>query len=439
MAAPSRCGRSTRRMAEAPTTSDHNSVDRVVDHLFRHTAGDIVAVLTRIFGIDRLAMVEDVVQDALIAALKNWPYNGIPDNPGGWLITAARNRALDLIRREKSLAEKQPDIARQLYHSLQDTISDRDPHGLADDQLRLMFACCHPSLPADSRVMIVLKLLCGFSVAEIARAFLSSEAAVAQRIVRAKRTLREHDEQFMNLEHKEITSRLDSVLQALYLMFNEGYSVTEGENLVRFDLVGEALRLSAAVAAHEAGARPDVFALIALMSLQAARLPARVDADGNLVLLADQDRARWDRQLIARGMHYLERAADGERVTRYHLEAGIAACHMAAPSYEKTDWEQILAYYELLAQQDSSPVIMLNRAVAVAELRGAERGLEELDRLAGEPKLEGYYLYHATRAELLTRLGQSTNALDSYRTALSLTGSAPERRFLEQRIADHTA
>jgi RNA polymerase sigma-70 factor (ECF subfamily) len=418
-----------------PRPQPTERVNELVGHLFRHKSGEIVATLVRLFGIDRLELVEDVVQEALLTGLKNWSFKGIPDNPAGWIVTAARNRALDIIRRDKLLAAREKEIVSQLYVSEYDNISEPGGQSICDDQLALIFACCTPELSHDSQVALVLKLLAGLSVTEIAKAFLTSESVIAQRLVRAKRVLRCRSAAIKIPEDKELEHRLKSVHQILYLMFNEGYNAHAGDDLVRHDLVGEALRLTNILVNHHLGDTPGSFALMALMCLQASRIPARVDQEGNLVLLSRQDRSLWDKKLICDGMHFLDRAAQGDTLSAFHLEAGIAGCHATAPDYSATDWKQIVFYYDALLERQRSPVLALNRAIALSMSGSIERALAELEQLADDPKLAGYYLYHASRAELFTRAGQHADARRAYLTALKLTESAPEQRFLRAQIA----
>ena len=420
-------------MTTQPNNRSTGDPAALVDHLFRTKSGELVARLTSIFGLRRLDLAEDVVQEALLSALKHWSYYGIPESPVGWLITAARNKALDHLRREKTFAQKTEDIAEAIRTALPEKPESGFAHEIADSQLRLMFVLCDPSLTPASQQALILKTLGGFSVAEIARAFLAKEPTIAQRLVRARKTLADQQISF-EIPADQLDSRLETVLQVIYLLFNEGYNAYEGDNLVRFELVNEALRYCSLLVNHPLGEKPKCFALMSLLSLQASRLPSRVDAESNLVLLADQDRTKWDQRLIAQGFHYLEKAASGEEVTTYHLEAGIAACHAMAKDYDSTDWPQILEYYNRLVDLLDSPVIALNRAVAIAMVDSPQAGLAALDNLADNTHLQQYYLLYATRGELLQRLGQSTAAIESYRTALSLTQSTPERRFLEHRI-----
>ena len=407
-------------------------VDGLVDHLFRHQYGRLVSTLTRIFGIEHLDLVEDVVQETLLRALRQWPFHEVPDNPAGWLYRAAKNQAVDALRREASFRAKAPQIAEAL-RQWGDAEGGRGSPRLADDALGMIFACCHPALERESRIALTLKTLGGFGVSEIARAFLSTDATIAQRLVRAKRKLRAERIRLEVPEEREIGERLPSVLEVLYLMFNEGYAAHRGEDLVRFDLCEEALRLGTLVVEHPAGDRPAAHALLALMWLQASRLPARQSAGGELVLLADQDRSLWDPRCIRRGVGHLARAGAGGELTRYHLEAGIAACHALAPSHEATDWRRIVELYDLLLEAHASPVVALNRAVALAMLEGPDRGIRELGEV--EPALRGYHLFHATLGDFHARAGNSAAARAAYDRALELACTEPERRFLESRRA----
>jgi RNA polymerase sigma factor (sigma-70 family) len=405
------------------------------EHLFRHQAGQIVASLTRILGWQHVALAEDVVQDTLLKAMRHWPVRGVPDNPKAWLLVTARNRAIDLLRRESNLADKVDEIGRWVDTSDRDKGEVTFARELDDDQLRMIFACSTPALSQDSQVALTLKILCGLSVDEIARAFFAKPATIAQRIVRAQRTLREADKAIAVPEPSELPSRLRAVYDVIYLLFNEGYSAYEGENLVRYELIEEAIRLGELLAANPVGDLPETHALLALMYLQASRLPSRVDADSNLVLLRDQDRTRWDRHLISRGMAHLEQSAHGDEMTAYHLEAGIAAEHAMARSYDQTNWGRIRQYYDELVRRNPSAVLLLNRAVAVAECDGVEAGLAEIQQLAELPVMKRYYLYHATAGEFHTRAGHTDLARDHFRRAAELATCEPERRFLQGRVA----
>ncbi|HEX6163180.1 MAG TPA: sigma-70 family RNA polymerase sigma factor [Vicinamibacterales bacterium] len=410
----------------------------IVDHLFRKQAGQMIATLTRTLGPRHLSLAEDAVQDALMTAMQQWPFRGVPDHPEAWLFQVARNRALDRLRHGKMAAGKEPDIARAstaVESPAAPPLLRGELPPVEDDQLGLLFLTCHPSLTADARVALALKLVGGFSVREIARAFLSQESAIAQRLVRAKRALRDSQASFGMPDPAHLPERLDSVLDTLYLMFNEGYAATSGDHMIRDDVAGEAIRLARMVAMHPAIAAPRAWALLALMLLHAARFPARVDSDGTLFLLREQDRRKWDASLIAAGMRALDRASAGDRVTAFHLEAGIAACHAAAGSWESTDWAQIVALYDELLALTHSPVVAMNRAVAISRLDGALSGLAALDAIDNLAVLDGYPLLPAIQAELWREAGDTDRAIECYRAALGLARSAPEQRWLTSRLS----
>lgn len=415
-------------------------VTGLTEHLFRHEAGKIVSILTGIFGIERLQWVEDVVQEAMVRALQTWPYYGVPKNPAAWLTQSAKNLALDWIRRERVFQAKQP----QIQTLIELGAGNGDPSGtqafegeIRDNPLRLMFACCHPLIPLEAQAALALKTLCGFSPAEIARAFLTTEAAINKRLTRARQRIRELRVPFEIPSGPELGPRLEGVLQTIYLLFNEGYKASSGDRLIREDLCREAIRLATLLADNPAGDKPRVHALTALMYLNGARLPARVDASGNLLLLRDQDRSRWDRTLIARGMYHLARSASGEDLSEFHLQAGIAACHCAAPDYKSTDWRRILSLYDHLVRIDPSPVVALNRAVAVAEVDGPAAGLEAIRSIRNRQTIESYYLLHVVTGELEARLGHYPSAVCHLRKALELTDTAAERTFLSGRIREY--
>jgi RNA polymerase sigma factor (sigma-70 family) len=407
-------------------------VSGLVDHLFRREAGRMVAALTRAFGPENLDLAEDVVQEALIQALRTWPFRGVPDNPSGWLVQVAKNRALDLLRRNANLASKEEAI-RGWVESLSPT-SEPDPEDGLDDQLRMIFICCQPAVPKEARVALTLKTVGGFGVPEIARAFLAKEATIAQRLVRAKHKIREIRPAFAVPPPAELPEALDAVLEVLYALFNEGHTAGRGEELVRRDVCLEAIRLARLVAEHPALDTPKAHALAALLLLQGARLDTRVDADGNLLLLEDQDRSRWDRGMLAAGFTHLERSSEGDELSVYHLEAGIAACHATAATWEATDWPHILRLYDALLERKPSPVVALNRAVALALVEGPRAGLAALEPLREDAALTGYLPLRATLGELLTRAGDTEEAVVAFREALELESPEPVRRSLEKRL-----
>ena len=409
----------------------------LVDHLFRHQAGQMVAWLTRIFGPAHLELVEEVVQDALVKALQQWPFSGVPDNPAGWLFAVARNGALDVLRRSTAFSDRAPAIAAELQARA--SPETQMPDGVNDDELRMVFMCCHPELPRDGQVALSLKTVCGFSTAEIARAFLTSEATVAQRIVRAKRTVRDKRIPFDLPRASLLVERLESVLEVIYLMFNEGYAAHAGEALVRRDLCREAIRLGRLVATSPLTGGPSAHALTALMALHAARIPARLSPSGEMVLLEDQDRSLWDGQLIAMGFAHFERSISGLDRTVYHLQAAIAAIHAAACSYEDTDWKRMLDTYDELLTLNPSPVVALNRAVVQARVEGAAAALRAVARLEAEPALADYYLVPSVRGALLKEAGDHAGAALAFEEALRRRCSEPEKRFLLRRLSDSRA
>ncbi len=412
-------------------------VHQLVEHLFRHQAGRITATLTKILGVAQLELAEDVVQETLLKALRHWPFHGVPHNPAGWILQTAKNLALDVLRREAIFRGKEEQIRAQLEQDMRlAEVAEDEAHAseFKSDQLRMMFACCHPSLGREAQVALTLKTLSGFSVREIARAFLAEEATIAQRLVRAKRKLREEMAALPVPEGKELHERLHAVLEVLYLLFNEGYNAHEGEDLIRQDLCFEALRLTELLAEHPLIQHPKVHALLALMWFQASRLPGRVDAEGDLLLLAGQDRAQWDQSMIRRGFHHLERAGQGEELTEYHLEAGIASCHAMAASYEETEWPLILSYYDQLVAMNHSPVVALNRAVALAMVEGPQAGMRALEKIPRLPPMKSYYLLPATLAEFHIQMNDFEKAGDCYQQALELVRSEPERRFLTRKL-----
>jgi RNA polymerase sigma-70 factor (ECF subfamily) len=408
------------------------------EHLFRRQAGRMVAALTRVFGVHNLALAEDVVQDALCRALEVWKLRGVPDNPSAWLMATAKNRALDVVRRERTARTFAPELGRLLESewTVAPVMAEAmDPDALRDDELRMMFSCCHPRLPEEAQVALVLHILCGFGVGEIAAAFLSKEAAIQKRIARGKKVLAGSRTLFDLAPGEDFAARLDAVQRALYLLFNEGYHGATA-TAVRADLCEEAMRLVALLLGHAPAATPATHALAALMCLHAARLPARVDEAGALIPLLQQDRSRWDERRVAEGEKLLELAGTGDVVTEYHVEAAIAWVRAAARSPGETRWDQIVALYDTLYAIRPSPVVALQRALAVGQLEGPERGLEALHSIPQKERLESYPFYFAALGELELRRGQAAPAEESFRAALRLARNDMERAFLEGRIAE---
>jgi RNA polymerase sigma-70 factor (ECF subfamily) len=403
----------------------------LVDHLFRHSAGQMVATLTRVFGPENVSLAEEVVQDALVTALQQWPLRGVPENPAAWLYQVARNRALDQVRRKN----KEPEIIAALSGA-PPTPAAFFAHELQDDQLQMMLMCCHPAIPEDSRIALTLKTVGGFSIEEIARAFLAKPETIAQRVVRAKRLIREEKIPFEMPARDELHPRLDSLLKVLYLMFNEGYSAHSGEDLIRGDLCTEAIRLTRIVADHPVAGAPAASALLALMLLQAARLPARVDAAGELMILSEQNRSLWDGALLTEGMRRLDVAASGDCITTYHLEAAIAACHAGAASFEETDWQRVVDLYDELLATQSSSVVELNRAIAIAMRDGPQSGIAAIESIESGKTLRDYLPLSTALGELCLRAGDRERAAAHFRRALELPGTTPEKRFLMRKLEE---
>jgi len=410
-------------------------VSQVVEHLFRHEWGKMVAILTRIFGVENLTLAEDVVQEALSRALQTWPFYGVPENPAAWIMRASRNLALDVVRRQKVFREKEAEIVHLMDRpqTAPDAAIFSDQE-IADDRLRMMFVCCHPVVPAEAQIALALKTLCGFSISEISRAFLTTDAAIAKRLTRAKQQIRDAKIAFEIPAGEELIRRLDTVLQSLYLLFNEGYKASSGEKLVREEICEEAIRLTSLLAEHAAGNRPKTHALLALMLLNSARIPSRVDVDGNLLRLQDQDRSLWVRSMIARGMLHLAHSAEGNEITEYHVQAGISACHCEAPNYESTNWRCILSLYDQLMKFDNSPVVALNRAVAVANVHGPKAGLEAVAAIENRDKLDSYYLLYAVLGEFESQMNDPLAAAGYFRKSLKLAEMKSEQAFLSKRL-----
>ncbi len=433
-------------MGDVVSIVPETQVRTVVDHLFRNQAGQMVSTLTRVFGSQHLELAEAVVQEALIQAMQTWPFKGVPDNPAGWIVQVAKNKALDHIRHDRFLIDKEEEVRVAFDHlssagvqassfSIEDAVERHFDRVLRDDQLRMMFVCCHPVLSRESRLALTLKTLCGFGVTEIARAFLTPVETIEQRLVRAKRKIRDERVPFEIPEPRELAGRLDSVLEAIYLLFNEGYAASEGDRLIRRDLCEQAIRLAGLLASSgPGGTHPKTHALLALLQLQASRLDARLDAQGDILLLEEQDRSRWNHRLIRLGLESLDRSAEGDELTDYHLQASIAARHAVAPSFEQTDWAGILSDYDELLLRNHTPVVALNRAVALMMVEGAEAAITEVEAIRNLPPMHRYYLLPATLAEMYRRAGRMEDALREYQQALTLVATRPERRFLEGKM-----
>jgi RNA polymerase sigma-70 factor (ECF subfamily) len=407
--------------------NSETEVSHLVAHLFRNEAGKMVSSLIHTLGLENLELAEDAVQDALLKAMRNWPFAGIPQNPSAWLMHVARNYALDVVRRAWNFHTKENEIALLLESQagrgprFDQTYFDDE---IRDNQLRMMFACCHPVLLQETQVALTLKTLCGFGEQEIAATFLISNAAVAKRLVRARRAIREAAIALEIPAGEELSQRFDAVLQTLYLLFNEGYKASHGDELVRKELCQEAIRLI------------TLLVLLALMLFNAARLSSRADTAGNILLLAQQDRSLWDKTMIGRGLFHLNLSAAGEEISEFHLQAGIASCHCTARSYEGTDWTRILCLYDLLIKINRSPVIALNRAVAISHVHGPAAASAAIEAIPEKRLLENYYLFHAIAAQIHLELNDLEFATREFQRARELTGSNSERAFLEKRLKE---
>jgi RNA polymerase sigma factor (sigma-70 family) len=410
---------------------------RTIEAVWRIESARLIAGLARI--VRDVGLAEERAQDALVAALEQWPESGVPDNPGAWLMATAKHRAIDRLRRDERLQRKHAELGRELEGRQQNAEADLDgaiDDDIGDDLLRLVFTACHPVLSTEARVALTLRLLGGLKTEEIARAFLVPEPTVAQRIVRAKRTLAETHVPFEVPGKDELPDRLSSVLEVIYLVFNEGYAATAGDDWMRPALCEDALRLGR-ILAELVPKESEVHGLVALMEIQASRSRARIGPSGEPVLLLDQDRGRWDQLLIRRGLAALERAGElGGGLGEYALQAAIAACHAQARTAEETDWERIAALYDALAQLAPSPVVELNRAVAVAMAFGPAAGLELVDELSSEPSLENYHLFPSVRGDLLAKLGRFDQARPEFERAAALTANARVRELLLERAAE---
>jgi predicted RNA polymerase sigma factor len=407
------------------------------DHLFRRESGRMVAALTRIFGVHNLPLVEDVVQDSFYRALEVWKLRGVPENPSAWLMATAKNRALDILRKERTAAKYAPALGKMLESewTLSTTVAEIfEPQVIQDDVLRMIFTCCQPSIPEVARIALVLNLVCGFSVHETASAFLSSEVAMEKRITRAKKALARKEDLFELEDPQALAQRLPEVQKGIYLLFNEGFHGASTKAPIRQELCEEAMRLGNLLLANPRTTVPSSYALGALMALHAARLPARVDLGGHLLSLIEQDRSKWDAALIARGITLLDASATGEELTNYHVEAAIASIHAGAKSWDSTDWAAIVDLYDTLLRINPSPVVALSRAIAVGQFEGPERGLAEIRAITDSEKLERYPFYCAALAEFELKRGHEAAAREHFKAAAKLARNTMEKQFLEGRI-----
>jgi RNA polymerase sigma-70 factor (ECF subfamily) len=412
--------------------SEHSTeqIRELLDSLYRADSGRILATLIRLLGDFDLA--EDAMHEAFAAALSQWPSSGVPDNPRPWLISTARFKAIDTLRRRARFDASQDELARYLEAQSSSAERSNEEDSLEDDRLRLIFTCCHPSLPPEARVALTLREVCGLTTEEIAKAFLITPRTLAQRIVRAKAKIRETPIPYEVPAPRELPERLGAVLHVIYLVFNEGYSAAAGAEVTRAELTGEAIRLGRLLS--KLLPEPDIIGLLSLMLLQESRHAARTSPAGELILLENQDRSLWNREQITEGVALLEKALKSRRFGAYTLQAAIAALHAESSSVASTDWRQITLLYDQLLRIQPSPVVELNRAVAIAECEGPEAGLALIDAVLAQGELANYYLAHSVRADMCRRLGRTDEARSSYEKALALTQQEPERKFLQERI-----
>ncbi|MFM9985604.1 MAG: RNA polymerase sigma factor [Flavobacteriales bacterium] len=418
---------------------EDKNIHRLTDHLFRRISGKMVAVLTGVFGAGNLEVAEDVVQQSFIEAINNWKLKGIPDDPSAWLFRVAKNKAIDVIRRNKHTVYFDFSQNEKRLLTSEYTLSGAmDQHfseaWIKDDMLRMMYACCHPDISAENQITLILKTLCGFSSSEISRAFLTSEDTISKRLYRTREVFRTQKIKLEIPSVDALKSRTDAVLKAIYLLFNEGYSSTHSEGIIRKDLVEEAIVLCRLLVENKHTQLPEPMALMALMKFHQARMSSRISELGELILLSDQDRSQWDQVLIAEGNAWMNSAAFGDQVSTYHLEAAITWEHCIAPTFEETNWHHILKYYDWLCLLTSSPIHALNRSIAVWKAEGPTSALKALTQIQHAKLLEDYYLYYAVRAELQLELGKSNEARGDFQTALKLTNSKAEQIVLQRKM-----
>lgn len=410
------------------------NVNQLVSHLFRHEAGKMTAVLTRLLGFGSFDIAQDIVQETLLKAMSVWGFKGIPDNPSAWLYTVAKRKAIDVIRQQRLHEHHEAAIGKALQSewTLSPAVNQLFlENEIEDSQLRMIFACCHPAVPYESQLALTLKTLCGLSTAEIANAFFTNEETIGKRIYRAREKLRDEK---INLEVPPpaiLPSRLDAVLHTLYLLFNEGYNSSHPDELIRHDLCEEAIRLCLLLTKNPITAIPSVKALLALMCFQASRAEARITAAGAIVLLKDQDRKLWNKALIERGRFFLEASAEGDEFSEYHIEAMIASCHAESNTFDETDWNRIFQLYTILANLKRSPIIEMNKAIALGYAQSSEAGLEALTKIDG---LDDHYLYHAARADFYATLHKNEFAIQAYERAWKLTSSKAEQALLKKKM-----
>lgn len=414
-----------------------DQVQHIVDHFFRHESGKMVAVLTRIFGTHNLEMVEDVVQEAFLQAMRTWRMNQLPDNPSGWLMRVARNRAIDIIRRKQFFNHYSQEVAGVLQQEAEQTVEQFFHESeIADSQLRMIFACCHPALKEEDQVALTLKTVSGFGVTEIARALMTNDTVIQKRLYRAKQYLKENTIALEIPAGNDLTRRLHMVYTVLYLLFNEGYNSVKSDELIRKDLCAEAMRLALLLAEHRAGKRPATFALLALMCLHASRFESRIDENNSIVLLQHQDRSTWNKELIQRGYFFLNLSSRGDELTIYHLESAIAAEHAMAASFEATNWERMLKLYDLLLEQKRTPMVLLNRAIVLAQLGKAPEAIRDIWQIPDiEALLKSQYIFNAVLGDLYRQTGDEQNARKYLQQAYDMTNSLAEKKLIAGKLS----
>ncbi|MBO9201067.1 MULTISPECIES: RNA polymerase sigma factor [Niastella] len=411
-------------------------VAQLVDHLFRHQSGKMIAVLIRIFGMHNLEMIEDVVQESFLRAIHAWTFKQLPDNPAGWLMQVARNRAIDIIRRQQHFQQYSQELANELQQEAENTIQQFfSETEIADSQLRMIFACCHPALKEEDQIALTLKTVSGFGVAEIAHALLTNDAVIQKRLYRAKQFLKDNRISLEIPSGRELYSRLHVVYTVLYLLFNEGYKSQQPNEVIRKDLCAEAMRLCLLLTEHRAGKQPSTFALFSLMCFQASRFESRLDENNSIILLQHQDRNTWNKALIQKGYEYLNLSSQGDELSVYHLESAIAAEHCLASSFATTNWQRMLQLYDMLLQQKRTPLVILNRAIVLSQLNETVAALKEIWQLdAIEQLITSQYIYSAVLGELYIQLGDDHNASKFLQQALVLTTSLAEKRLITTKL-----
>lgn len=413
-------------------------ITQIIDHLFRQESGRMVAILTRIFGPHNMELAEDVVQDALIKAIEQWSVNEIPKNPSAWLFQTAKNQAINLIKKEKNKEKYASDIS-HLFTSewtfvptIENLFSESE---IKDDFLKMMFTCCHPAISPDSQVALTLKTLCGFGIPEISKAFLTTEDTINKRLVRARQKIREENIPFQVPEGDKLEPRLDAVLETIYLLFNEGYSASKGNNLIRYDLCQEAIRLVEIIIDHALiKNKSSAYALLALMLFNAARFKSRLNANDEIIEMSKQDRSMWETPFIIKGFYYFDKSSEKDSLSKYHILAAISACHCVSPSYSETNWNKILSLYDSLLLFDNSEIVLLNRSIALSKANGIEAGLEELEKIKNKPGINSYHLFYSTQAELFIQLNYFTKAIISLENAIALCPLTIEKDFLMKKL-----